>query len=73
MPMKKLLGLVASIAVCATAQMVELNDGDAHGDAPYLIEDGWKPLLTDHGVKGWHGHLFRFGRFRGAGVNLGPE
>ena len=31
-----------------------LNDGESHGDAPYLIEDGWTPLLTGD-TSGWHG------------------
>src|SRR3954453_8947890 len=33
----------------------ELNDGDAHGDPPYLIEDGWTPLLNGKDLTGWHG------------------
>ena len=32
-----------------------LNDGDAHGDAPYLLEDGWTPLLNGKDLSGWHG------------------
>jgi hypothetical protein len=32
-----------------------LNDGDAHGDPPYLLEEGWKPLLTGRDLSGWHG------------------
>jgi hypothetical protein len=32
----------------------ELNDGEAHGDAPYLIEDGWTPLLNGKDLTGWH-------------------
>ncbi len=30
------------------------NDGDDHGDAPYLIENGWTPLLNGSGLGGWH-------------------
>ena len=33
----------------------ELNDGEMHGDAPYLLEDGWKPLLTGVDLMGWRG------------------
>ncbi|WP_051670500.1 3-keto-disaccharide hydrolase [Bryobacter aggregatus] len=33
----------------------ELNDGEMHGDAPYLLEDGWKPLLNGTDLSGWHG------------------
>jgi Domain of Unknown Function (DUF1080) len=32
-----------------------LNDGETHGDAPYLLEDGWKPLLNRKDLSGWHG------------------
>ncbi|HVX66151.1 MAG TPA: DUF1080 domain-containing protein [Bryobacteraceae bacterium] len=30
------------------------NDGEDHGDAPYLTEDGWQPLFDGSGLKGWH-------------------
>ena len=32
-----------------------INDGDAHGDAPYLLEEGWTPLLNGKDLSGWHG------------------
>ena len=32
-----------------------LNDGETHGDAPYLLEDGWTPLLNGKDLSGWHG------------------
>ncbi len=32
-----------------------LNDGDMHGDAPFLLEDGWTPLLDGKDLAGWHG------------------
>jgi hypothetical protein len=32
-----------------------LNDGEAHGDPPYLVEDGWKPLLNGKDLTGWKG------------------
>jgi len=32
----------------------DLNDGEAHGDAPYLLEDGWRPLLNGRDLGGWH-------------------
>lgn len=31
------------------------NDGDTHGDAPYLIEAGWTPLLNGKDMTGWRG------------------
>jgi len=39
----------------AQQQRPALNDGQAHGDAPYLLESGWKPLLTGKDLSGWHG------------------
>jgi hypothetical protein len=32
-----------------------LNDGEMHGDAPYLLEDGWTALLNGKDLSGWHG------------------
>lgn len=32
-----------------------LNDGEMHGDAPYLLEEGWTPLLNGKDLSGWHG------------------
>jgi hypothetical protein len=32
-----------------------LNDGEMHGDGPYLLEDGWTPLLNGRDLSGWHG------------------
>ncbi len=33
----------------------ELNDGEMHGDAPYLLEAGWKALLNGTDLSGWKG------------------
>ena len=30
-----------------------IQDGDAHGDAPYLLEEGWEPLLNGTDLTGW--------------------
>jgi len=30
-----------------------VQDGDAHGDPPYLLEDGWEPLLNGKDLSGW--------------------
>ena len=52
----RLFYLFLITALSAVAQVrPELNDGDAHGDAPYLLEDGWTPLLNGKDVSGWHG------------------
>jgi len=31
------------------------TDGYIHGDAPYLLEDGWRPLLNGVDLTGWQG------------------
>ena len=31
----------------------ELNDGEAHGDPPFLVEEGWRPLFNGPGLSGW--------------------
>jgi len=33
----------------------ELNDGEFHGDPPFLLEDGWRPLLDGRDLRGWKG------------------
>ena len=30
-----------------------IQDGYAHGDPPYLLEDGWEPLLNGRDLGGW--------------------
>jgi hypothetical protein len=30
-----------------------VQDGYPHGDPPYLLEDGWEPLLNGHDLGGW--------------------
>lgn len=44
--------LLAALAAAQTK--VELNDGEAHGDPPFLLEDGWRPLLNGRDLAGWH-------------------
>jgi hypothetical protein len=49
-----LLFLVAVMPLPAQKRP-ELNDGEMHGDAPFLLEDGWKPLLSGKDLSGWKG------------------
>ena len=38
----------------AAATLIRLiQDGEAHGDPPYLLEDGWEPLLNGRDLTGW--------------------
>ena len=30
-----------------------VQDGEAHGDPPYLLEEGWEPLLNGKDLAGW--------------------
>ncbi|MEO8075180.1 MAG: DUF1080 domain-containing protein [Acidobacteriota bacterium] len=30
-----------------------IQDGDSHGDPPYLLEEGWEPLLNGQDLAGW--------------------
>jgi hypothetical protein len=30
-----------------------VQDGDPHGDPPYLLEEGWEPLLNGKDLAGW--------------------
>jgi hypothetical protein len=30
-----------------------IQDGEAHGDPPYLLEEGWEPLLNGKDLSGW--------------------
>ena len=58
-----LIRLLGALVVAALAiepnlwaqQRPEFNDGDAHGDAPYLVEDGWTALFNGHDLARWHG------------------
>ncbi|MGE0103850.1 MAG: DUF1080 domain-containing protein [Blastocatellales bacterium] len=51
--MLKFLLAAALCLLVVVQQKPVLNDGDAHGDAPYLIEDGWEPLLNGKDLSGW--------------------
>lgn len=53
--MFKLMLVLALVFPMALQQRPQLNDGEAHGDAPFLLEDGWTPLLNGKDVSGWHG------------------
>lgn len=55
--MKKTLAcLVAVMAFLfggVAADSPNLYDGNDHGDPPFLLEDGWKPLLNGTNLDGW--------------------
>jgi hypothetical protein len=47
-----LLAAMAAACLCAQSR-TQLNDGEFHGDPPFLLEDGWKPLLNGRDLAGW--------------------
>jgi hypothetical protein len=42
------------LGACMAQQLPAVNDGHHHGDLPYLLEDGWKPLLNGKDLDGWY-------------------
>lgn len=52
--LRTLLLFALAAGLCAQTRP-ELNDGEFHGDPPYLLEDGWRPLLNGKDTKGWVG------------------
>ena len=53
--MRSLILFLTAAAFLQAQPRSPLNDGEAHGDAPYLLEDGWTPLLNGRDLSGWHG------------------
>jgi hypothetical protein len=52
------LSLSVALAVVASphaqqASYSPVQDGEPHGDPPYLLEDGWQPLLNGADLDGW--------------------
>jgi hypothetical protein len=58
--MNRVLIIVAVVVAFITVPLLtaqtplELNDGEAHGDPPFLLEDGWRPLFNGKDLTGWH-------------------
>ena len=53
--MRPTLICFTALAALALGQQEVSADGDPHGDAPYVIEPGWRPLLNGKDLTGWHG------------------
>ena len=49
--------VVALLAVAALLQQPPryspIQDGEPHGDPPYVLEEGWEPLLNGKDLAGW--------------------
>ena len=50
--MRALLLLAFALLTQAPA-ISPIQDGDAHGDPPFLLEDGWEALLDGSSLAGW--------------------
>ena len=50
-----LTGTLLVVSLCAGQQSPIVNDGRPHGDPPFLLEDGWRPLLNSRDLSGWVG------------------
>ncbi|MCP5117932.1 MAG: DUF1080 domain-containing protein, partial [bacterium] len=50
-----LLRLLALILLSGATVLAQV-DGEHHGDPPYLLEEGWRPLLNGKNLSGWHCH-----------------
>lgn len=75
--MQRLFAVLALGAAFAFAQQkIELNDGEHHGDPPFLLEEGWRPLLNGKDLTGWKGQAGPHEWFTTKGVRwerlLGP-
>ena len=52
--MRTLFALLACAALLQQPQRYSpIQDGDSHGDPPYLLEEGWEPLLNGKDLAGW--------------------
>jgi hypothetical protein len=47
------LAAVAAIVLPQRPSYSPVQDGEAHGDPPYLLESGWEPLLNGTDSSGW--------------------
>lgn len=47
--------LLVTLPALLAAQNTPFTDGEAHGDPPFMQEDGWTALLNGKDVSGWHG------------------
>jgi hypothetical protein len=54
--MLKAIAVLALLVAPILAQRGrQLNDGEMHGDPPFLLEDGWTTLLSGKDLAGWRG------------------
>jgi hypothetical protein len=49
----KLVLVVMSVSLVIGSAFPQADEGMFHGDPPYLLEEGWKPLLNGVDLDGW--------------------
>jgi hypothetical protein len=49
----RVLLLLAAALLMQAPSFSPIQDGDSHGDPPYLLEEGWEPLLDGSSLAGW--------------------
>src|SRR5262245_16424829 len=52
---KTILVLTLLASPLIAQQKRQFNDGELHGDPPFLLEEGWTPLLNGKDLTGWQG------------------
>jgi hypothetical protein len=52
---RALLVALTLLSALFAQQHSPVQDGEHHGDAPYLLEKGWTSLLNGKDLTGWHG------------------
>lgn len=53
--MRTLILLIGAALTLSAQPATLITDGNAHGDPPYLLEGGWRPLLNGKDLTGWVG------------------
>ncbi|MGO9243013.1 MAG: DUF1080 domain-containing protein [Bryobacteraceae bacterium] len=54
--LRRVLSVFSLTAMACFAQAPSaIQDGDLHGDAPYMLEPGWTALFNGRDLTGWHG------------------
>ena len=51
--MRTLIALLAAAFLQQPPSYSPIQDGDPHGDPPYILEEGWEPLLNGRDLAGW--------------------
>lgn len=50
----RLILILLAAAVAGFGQLPDIYTAEAHGDPPFLWQEGWRPLLNGRNLDGWH-------------------